>query len=516
MVSKKTLNIEKQVSSVTVEKIDELKNVPICTKVRAVFSKMTVEPILVCYLLSNVLASFTSHNLTLEKACRVNLGFDKDTCDALSVRNQSHPGFRTSEESVQGLAANMAIWKNMFQGIVSSFVLLFLGSWSDKHKKRKPLILNPILGDIATYNGLIVSIMFFYELPLEFNILVESIPYILTGGIFSMYAGVHTYVSGVSSQESRTNRFGSIQIATTMSVTAGLALWGILYHMIGFYGVFSTCLAILFFGYVYGLFFVKEIDELGMKEKEVAEEKRGKKKSFLLDFCDIKHVADTFKIAFRKREGNMRSRICWLLVLSTVLSGPITGENNVTYYYVRYKFGWDTEQSSMFLTFRYITQTLGIIFFMSFFDKYSKVNDTVVGMVACGSKIVAAFFYSFSPTPLYLYLGALIEVMSAATSITMKSILSKSVTTDELGKIHSLSGLADASIPLLYGPLYSKIYAATISFFPGAFYMTSAVLTIPAVLIYVWLYMEFRKDEKEEQSRVQEVKLLSLHESDKT
>ncbi|XP_074032614.1 probable peptidoglycan muropeptide transporter SLC46 isoform X2 [Leptinotarsa decemlineata] len=470
MVSKKTLNIEKQVSSVTVEKIDELKNVPICTKVRAVFSKMTVEPILVCYLLSNVLASFTSHNLTLEKACRVNLGFDKDTCDALSVRNQSHPGFRTSEESVQGLAANMAIWKNMFQGIVSSFVLLFLGSWSDKHKKRKPLILNPILGDIATYNGLIVSIMFFYELPLEFNILVESIPYILTGGIFSMYAGVHTYVSGVSSQESRTNRFGSIQIATTMSVTAGLALWGILYHMIGFYGVFSTCLAILFFGYVYGLFFVKEIDELGMKEKEVAEEKRGKKKSFLLDFCDIKHVADTFKIAFRKREGNMRSRICWLLVLSTVLSGPITGENNVTYYYVRYKFGWDTEQSSMFLTFRYITQTL----------------------------------------------GALIEVMSAATSITMKSILSKSVTTDELGKIHSLSGLADASIPLLYGPLYSKIYAATISFFPGAFYMTSAVLTIPAVLIYVWLYMEFRKDEKEEQSRVQEVKLLSLHESDKT
>lgn len=83
----------------------------------------------------------------------------------------------------------------------------------------------------------------------------------------------------------------------------------------------------------------------------------------------------------------------------------------------------------------------------------------------------------------------------------MRSIASKLVPSDELGlfncmkhnvvikrefvgKINSLFGVCEALMPLVYGPMYSATYAATMKSMPGAFFLLGGLLTLPACIIF--------------------------------
>lgn len=52
------------------------------------------------------------------------------------------------------------------------------------------------------------------------------------------------------------------------------------------------------------------------------------------------------------------------------------------------------------------------------------------------------------------------------------------------GKVNSLFGLAEAMMPLVYGPLYARVYMATLNFLPGAVFLLGAAMTVPAVAIF--------------------------------
>lgn len=59
-------------------------------KCKYIRNNITVEPILACYIIPSVLASLATQNLNLEKACRVNLAYSDDICDALSRRDTAN------------------------------------------------------------------------------------------------------------------------------------------------------------------------------------------------------------------------------------------------------------------------------------------------------------------------------------------------------------------------------------------------------------------------------------------
>ncbi|KAJ8954116.1 hypothetical protein NQ314_007145 [Rhamnusium bicolor] len=333
-------------------------------------------------------------------------------------------------------------------------------------------------------------------LPLEVNVIAEALPPALTGGWFAMFMGIFTYISSVTSEETRTVRIGAVNMLLNVGICVGISMSGILYETIGFYGVYSLSLVMYFSGLTYGICFVKDINEIEM-EKGIQKETK-EKKNFLLDFFDIKHVIQTLKVAFKTGEHNRRTRVSVIMILVMVVIGPMHGEMNVAYYFVRYKFGWSSIDYSLFSTFQFVAHTVGTLFSLAFFTKFLKVDDTVLGMLSSGSKIIGALFYAFAPTPYFYYAGAIAEMLNGTSFIAMRSIVSKLVPSNELGQINSLFGVAEAIIPLVYGPLYSKIYAKTIETFPGAFFLVGGVLTAPAIIIFIWLYFEHQKDKKEE------------------
>lgn len=55
-------------------------------KCRSVYSRITIEPMVVCYVLPSMLLELGLQNLSIHKACVANLKFNDTVCEALRIR----------------------------------------------------------------------------------------------------------------------------------------------------------------------------------------------------------------------------------------------------------------------------------------------------------------------------------------------------------------------------------------------------------------------------------------------
>lgn len=231
---------------------DEVKkSCSVREKLMQIRSSITVEPIIACYIMSNVFSGLAIQNLNLEKACRVNLGYDDEVCSALNRRQTEN--YTLQESEVQKLTASVQAWKNIVQTTFPCILVLFVGSWSDKTGRRKACILLPIFGEVLCCTSFMLNTYFFYELPLEVTALSDLFPS-LTGGWITVCVGVFSYIGDVTTKEMRTFRVGVANLCMSLGIPIGMSLSGILLKQIGYYGIFmiSNCLYVtsLVYGYV--------------------------------------------------------------------------------------------------------------------------------------------------------------------------------------------------------------------------------------------------------------------------
>ncbi|XP_078036330.1 putative peptidoglycan muropeptide transporter SLC46 [Augochlora pura] len=454
-------------------------------------SNITVEPVMACYVIPCMLASLATQNLSLEKACRVNLAYSDEVCTALANRNTT--GYEAEETAVQQLVAGMQTWKMALTSGLPTILILFMGAWSDRTGLRKPCMLLPIVGEFLSSVSMLLCTYFFYEVPMEVTGIFEALWPALTGGWFTMFMGVFSYIADITTVESRTLRIGAANVFISLGIPIGMALSGILYMKLGFYGVFSISTVCYMLSFIYGLVVIKEPAKLHLKQKKTDQKKMSICKS-ILNFFALKHIEETFKVAFKQGKHNRRKRVLVLMVIVMVVIGPVYGEMGVMYLYMRYRYHWNEVKFSMFTTFAMVTNLIGTAISVGVFSHILKIDDAIVGIMSSMSKILAGFVYAFATTDWMIYLGAIVEIVNGTSFIAMRSIVSKLVSADELGKVNSLFGVCESLMPLVYGPMYSSIYGATMKSFPGTFFIVGACMTMPAVFAFFWLYTEHRRD----------------------
>lgn len=233
-----------------------VKKLLIREKIKLIKENVTVEPIMACYIMPSVLASLAIQNLNLEKACRVNLNYSDEICTALNLRETEN--YTEYEEEVQKLIANIQVWKNIVQTSIPVLLILFVGAWSDKTGRRKACILIPIIGEFLSCIGFIINTYFFYELPVEVTALTESIFPAITGGWFTNFIGVFSYIGDITTTENRTYRVGLVNMFMSLGYPIGSALSGVLLNWIGYYGVFIVSSMLYLFSLIYGYYFLKD------------------------------------------------------------------------------------------------------------------------------------------------------------------------------------------------------------------------------------------------------------------
>ncbi|XP_053980354.1 solute carrier family 46 member 3 [Hylaeus volcanicus] len=455
-------------------------------------SNITVEPMIACYVIPCMLASLATQNLSLEKACRVNLAYSDEVCTALANRNTT--GFEAEETAVQQLVAGMQTWKTALTSCLPTMLILFMGAWSDRTGLRKPCMLLPIVGEFLSSVSMLLCTYFFYEVPMEVTGVFEALWPSLAGGWFTMFMGVFSYIADITSVESRTLRIGAANVFLSLGVPIGMALSGILYLKLGFYGVFGISTVCYVLSFIYGLVVIKEPPRSHLKQAKKADEKKMSVCDSILDFFAFKHIEETFRVAFKQGTNNRQKRVVVLMVVVMVVIGPLYGEMAVMYLYMRYRYHWNEVMFSMFTTFAMVTNLIGTAISVGVFSHILKIDDAIVGIMSSMSKILAGFVYAFATTDWMIYLAAIVEIVNGTSFIAMRSIVSKLVSTDELGKVNSLFGVCESLMPLVYGPMYSSIYAATMKTFPGTFFIVGACMTMPAIFAFFWLYTEHRRD----------------------
>ncbi|KAL3289024.1 hypothetical protein HHI36_003467 [Cryptolaemus montrouzieri] len=452
-------------------------------KLKFVFTHITVEPIVLFFVIAWNIKFLTSQNLWLEKACRVNLNYNSSTCHAMVMRNAT--GFEPFQEiQVQQLVSKMVAIRSICMGSLPAILMLFIGSWSDRHGRRKPVIMMPILGEVIGCFLLFVCVYYFSDVSLEYTALSEIIPNSLTGGWFTAFLGFFSYVSAFGDDENKTIRMGAVSVCENIGTTIGVFLIGFLVKALGFIWMYAISLAMYVTAIIYGHFMLKENRIVHGEEK----------KNAIKDFFDFDNVKRTFEICFKEGPQNRKWKMVILMFIDMMLVGPLCGEINVLYLYTILRFSWTELDFSIFFSINYILQILGSIFGVPFFSKYLKLDDAMLGVVGLIGKIVSYFIYAFATSTFHFYAGAVIEIFYAISYIALRSLMAKIVAPHELGQSNSVFGICEAIMPLVFGPFYTTLYYYTIGVFPGTFFLTSAVLRILAMGLFLWIYRESRKE----------------------
>lgn len=54
-----------------------------------------------------------------------------------------------------------------------------------------------------------------------------------------------------------------------------------------------------------------------------------------------------------------------------------------------------------------------------------------------------------------------------------------------VGQVSAVTGIGENVIPIFCGPLYSYVYESTVGFFPSAYFLVTAAITVPTIFLYL-------------------------------
>ncbi|KAL0820485.1 hypothetical protein ABMA28_006350 [Loxostege sticticalis] len=455
------------------------------------FRETTVEPCLFLYMLCTQLSSLAVQNMHLEKSCRVHYDFGDDVCDR--IRDLNTTGLEAELNQVQALVATVMAWKFPLQTAIPAVLVLFVGAWSDKYKKRKICILFPFVGEIITNSGLLLATYYFKELSLQATALIEALPAALTGSYIFIFMGMYSFMADRTTVENRTFRLGVVTIFVSFGNPAGTALSGVLLRGLGFYGVFTLLLCLHICSFVYGVLRLEDIttDDINLV---VDETNRNKCVKLFSDVFGL--VGNTVLVALRPRAMNGRMQIVLVIALYLIMVGPLYGDSQVSYLYARHKFQLNEVEFSIYGTANILLGLVGTFFCISVLSKQLQMQDSAIGGLAGVSRIAACFVFAFAPSRAWYYSAPLFNIFSHTGLTAVRSIATKSVPSEEIAKLSALLGVTEALAPSIYMPATSYIYISTIDSLPGAFYLFDAALTVLALAFFAMIFVIVRKRDK--------------------
>ncbi|CAH0713367.1 unnamed protein product, partial [Brenthis ino] len=456
-------------------------------KIKSFLNFFTVEPFLFCYILPNIISSVAVQKLNMEKACRADLNYSEIICAQAVSGDFDDNITKEALGAAQKLVADMTAWRQPLQSGIPAIAMLFVGAWSDKTGNRKYLMLIPILGELISAVGLIFATYFFLEWPLWVTALIEALPSAFSGGISIALMGSYSYISDVTTVESRTFRMGCVAVIVTLGIPLGASISGVLLELVGFYGIFGIGAILFTFGFIHTYFRIHDV-------KVVYTEGTCRQK--IKQFFDPKNAWDTLSLLFLSPKKQLTQ--IWLIVWAhIVVMGPVFGEASVLFLYTLSKFGMGVVDFSLFSTYSVLMGLAGTAIAVSVLSKILKMHDALLGVIATSCRVVSSFVYGLAPTKTWFFTGPVFDFFGNSGSTVVRSLGTKVVAPNEVGKMCSLIGLVEAIVPVIYTPMYSKMYSATYGSLPGAFYILGGAMTVPAIFIFLYIYYLHRKQQKD-------------------
>ncbi|CAG7818486.1 unnamed protein product [Allacma fusca] len=479
---KNSVTISESVGSITFLNPDKiLHENSIKFKLKQFLSSLTVEPVLLLAMFAFAVIGIVTQNLFIERICRVKLNHSAELCANLTSNIKSDEITDDLRAQVYALTSRFSVYNEIITSVIPIIFVFFLGSWTDKHGNKYPFLLC-ICGYLLTA-GLFLLISRLPDLPAEY-LLVCMLPVALTGGSAAASLTSFSYISSVTTPENRSTRMALLQGCIILGIPAGLLAGAKLYKSYGFLGVYVTSVVVFAVAVIYGIIFIRdENSKLG--------------NTCCSDMVNITAVKETFVTVFIRRDDHKRLFIFLLISITCFRTLSQLGNSSCLFLYSRYTFGWTEQEYSLFTTIECFVAMVGVIV-MSFGGlKYLKLEDSLVGVISCLGFVAGSFLIAFAPRdPSYswiMYVFATLQMFGGMVSIVTRSMISKIVPGDELGKIYAFVACADTALPIFGSIMYSSIFVRTQKELPGAFSLLSAGFDFMVVSILAYLFLSGRK-----------------------
>ena len=125
-----------------------------------------------------------------------------------------------------------------------------------------------------------------------------------------------------------------------------------------------------------------------------------------------------------------------------------------------------------------------------------KLRDSTISMLESSTSVINLLILAFVHNEWMLYIGGLISFLDTSANTVFRSMISKAVKDDEIGKMFAVVGLFHALLPFATGPLFGYLYSETVEHQPNAFLFLLIIIKVILFMVVALLKKMIGKEDK--------------------
>ncbi|KAF2363247.1 Major facilitator superfamily [Trinorchestia longiramus] len=483
-------------------------------KIKTIPQKILLEPVMLldgfCYSIMIVAVE----NIQMDKICLVNLNYTTQVCDNLSAYPEA------SLEHQKAFSV-FGMWYGVLTAILPLFFVLFVGAWSDKYGRKPPLIAATV--GHAMWALCYLMNAFATSWPVEMFFLAAILDTI-GGGTVSFLTACNAYISDVTKESERTSRVGLANSIWFLGGPIGTLSGTYLYKYGGYLTVFGTsaCLQVLSLAYIISIPESRgpfaQFDQTGkrikktdltnkiinesVKSSETESKENGKQelnnnsnetdekkiplKKMFTDLVDYHRITDSFRSTFRKREGNARTFVLLLITCNLLRR---LGRGAYMYLFTRRVLDWGPTDYGVWVSYKNLISALGSMVAVPILSTHVGLNDNLLALIGAFAATLDYLLYGLisSSAQFLIWIAPVGGLLVNSCVIAIRSMLSKFVPGDELGKVSAVMGALDGVMPMASFSLYTLVYKSSVHVFPGAQFLFGSGANLLCALIFIFI-----------------------------
>ncbi|KAM7369200.1 hypothetical protein PAMP_013492 [Pampus punctatissimus] len=378
----------------------------------------------------------------------------KDRC-----ANATYPD-TSREESQQRAMTNFYMTYNLIIQLTPILPALLLARLGDRGWRKAPIVV-PLSGYLLSRLALLLVVLFRLPLQVMFG---AAVVFGLSGGYCAFWPGVMTLTSLSSTTTDRSKAIMRVELLYGSAGLVGSLVSGhlfLLYNSSLGNGTILLAISMMF----HLLSLLHSIILLQVKQVSRETEDNGHL---------LSHASDDIPV-----EGNVGKNMVNVVLLfaAAILYGSSVGGaiEILGSFVLKEPLSWNATQvgyGNAAGCMIFLTSFLGVIVFRRC---ASDVALILIGMVSFASGI---YFMTFVTATYTFYLARSLNLFALIPLPTIRSLLSQQVPASSCGTTLTFLQLSLKFAGLAYIPAFTKIYQATLNWFPGFVFMLSSILTV--------------------------------------
>lgn len=383
-------------------------------------------------------------------------------------------------DELQAEASELLTNLNLTLCIPAFFTCLIIGSYSD-FLGRRILLMFPVFSHLLRMA--ITTCIIKFDLDLNYTYIGYGIDG-LAGSWFAILLGLFALTADMNTtKHDRTFWIYVIGCAATiMSAGANVAVG----YLIGYVGYFYACLllvSMMLASFLILIFTLQETLPVCLRPKEMGRN----------PFLHIRRI-----VSFYIFDGTIRKRATFCLCLLLFVFG-VANDLNIgsmdTLYQLHRPFCWNSKEIGNYNAIR----TAGTSFFGVLLLKFLQccMSDEKIGMMGILSQGVGLTFEAYIQVSWHFYFVPILLTPTSPFSAIVRTMMSMLAGPDQQGAVFSSIAVVETLCNLVSTTAFNKIYAATVSYMPGAVYLVMAscsYLTFLLFGVYFCIYERPKKD----------------------